>query len=850
MRPSNPTRLALSATAIFLATARCCPATPAPYVPDASTLHLWHLDEPHTPALSSVPNAKPLLSLHNGAVMGVTGAPGFGTCLRTATQAAPPANIAQFHGGILLAAPRLTSGPGDNVTPPFTYSGDDGAFTMEAIVKLDVMPENLPTHAAMILSMDDDDINIRRIFHFRIEKSGHLSFAPLPGAGTRGGAYARIPNTGSHAVRTDTWFHVAVTYDGNAGSTDNMRLYWTRLDSGVSEANAIGTGTMSDDFNGDLGDFAIGNESRQFRGNGESEPFPGCIDEVRISSVARGPGGFVFSGSDVAPRPEQAEFQGKNGVATRIDSLKVDGKIRSLVAHEGEALRLGAGVHRLDFQFSHITGPASGPVKVRYQLDGAEEDWKETARGMFLMCQFLDGQGRVLSQSVFPAFGTSSGWEGTIDYSTLLPRREPLMVPEGAASIRVTISSGAPDTTGTLVIDDLTIHAANGSPGTSASVWRNPDFSQGTNLDQPGGIPSGWKRGGNDPSIARLSISPGSPSLSLVDGGAGGYGDWVCTQPLDKRIEAGRTLIVSWLEAYNIIEGQQHEASYLNVPPGDYVFRATAITLNGTQSGSSSLLRLHIPRPITQQPWFGPVLAGGLVTLIAGAAVMSIRQRTRARLQRLRMQNELERDRTRIAQDMHDDLGTVATAITMTASLARRNLHHNPAKADEHLETVCRSARTLVTAMDELVWAVDPANDTLDELGLHLIRLVEEMFTDSGIRHRIRIPEFLPKSPLGSETRHHLALAVKEALHNVLQHSSASEVQLSLELLPDGILIEVRDNGKGFTIQPGRGHGLGNMEKRLSNIGGTCNIQSTPEGTTVRFKLPLPHPAIPPGHSS
>jgi signal transduction histidine kinase len=245
------------------------------------------------------------------------------------------------------------------------------------------------------------------------------------------------------------------------------------------------------------------------------------------------------------------------------------------------------------------------------------------------------------------------------------------------------------------------------------------------------------------------------------------------------------------------------------------------------------------------------VLVGGLVALVSSIILMAIRQRSRSKVERLRLQTELERDRTRIARDMHDDLGTVATAITMTASLARRNLTSNPPKAAEHLQTVGRSARKLVGALDDLVWAVDPSNDTLYELGVHLTRLVEDLFTDSGIRHRIRIPGILPRMHLGSETRHHLALAVKEALHNVLQHSSAAEVVLSMELLPDGIRIEVRDDGTGFAQSGGKGNGLSNMTKRLVDIGGICQIESSPpNGTLVRMQLPLafnhldPSPAL------
>lgn len=823
-------------------------AAPVPYVFDKNTLHLWHLDEPHTPAFNSNPNARKLLSLHNGAVLGAPGFPGFNNCFRNPRDVVPPTNIALFHGGILLAASKLAADKSDNVASPFPYFGPDGAFTMEALVKLDVMPENLATHAAMILSMDDDDINISRIFHFRIEKSGHLSFSPLPGSGARGGAYTRIPTDGPHRLEINTWFHAAVTYDGNAGTTDNMRLYWTRLDSRVNLANLIGMGTLSEDLNGDLGDFAIANEARQFRGNGESEPFAGCIDEVRISSIAREPNDFLFSSTPNKTR-ELANPAVSNNVEIRMDSIRVNGVSLRIKHPHDEFLILPPGQHRIDLGFRHLTGPASGPLKVTYQLTGADEGWKESARGMLIICQFLDDSLQVVSQSTFPVTGTSPGWEGTINDSTLLPRRESLMLPQGAKFLRIRTSSGTPDTTGTLVIDDLHVRpTVDENHQESANLWPNSEFTLGYETDSTAGIPSGWTRGGGDPSITRLANTSGSPALALVDGDAHRFGEWIATTPLPEETKAGHTLIISWLETFNIIEGQQHLASYLKVPPGDYTFQTTAITLNGTPTGNSTSLQIRIPQPLVQRAWFAPVLVGGLVTLFSSIILMAIRQRNQSKVERLRLQTELERDRTRIARDMHDDLGTVATAIAMTASLARRNLTSNPAKAADHLLTVGRSARKLVGALDDLVWAVDPSNDTLDELGIHLTRLVEDMFTDCEIRHRIRIPGILPRTHLGSETRHQLALTVKEALHNVIQHSSASEMILSMNLLPHGIRIEVKDDGKGFISSSRTGNGLTNMTKRLTDIGGCCQIRSVPqEGTLVCIDLPL---ALPPPASA
>jgi signal transduction histidine kinase len=601
-----------------------------------------------------------------------------------------------------------------------------------------------------------------------------------------------------------------------------------------------------------LGDFAIGNEAREFRGNAESEPFAGCIDEVRISSIPRNAGDFLFgSQTRRTGTVENALPPPSNEVSIRLDSIKIDGRPWNLADVRDDLLLLPPGQHRIDLSFSHLSGPASGPVKVTYQLAGADDGWRVSTRGMQVICQFLDDASQVVSQSSFPVSGTSPGWEGSVSDSKLLPRRESLMVPGGARHLKVRISSGTPDTTGTLVLDDFqvtsTIHGASRTP---VDIWRNTGDSGTAAASLPHETPQGWEKGPGDPSICRMAITSDGPMIALVDGDSDRYGEWVATKRLPPGIVEGRTLVVSWREVFNIIEGQQHLAAYLKVPPGEYTFQTSAIALTGTPTGHSKSLRIRIPQSLVQRPWFAPVLVGGLITLVSSIVLMAIRQRGRSKVERLRLQTELERDRTRIARDMHDDLGTVATAITMTAALASRNLAANPEKAAEHLRTVGQSARRLVGALDDLVWTVDPSNDTLDELGVHLTRLVEDLFTNSGIRHRIRIPGILPRTHLGSEVRHHLALAVKEALHNVLRHSAATEVNLAMDLKENQLQIEIRDNGRGFSADVNTGNGLVNMRRRLELIGGKCEVHSRPNGgTAVRFELPhspgtsVPHPA-------
>ena len=232
-------------------------ASPAPNAPDVHTLHLWHLDETKPPFADSVPGGTPLLGLFNGARAGQPALPGLGSSISFNANSGGTPGTSDLKGAILTAMPRLATGPEDNVPPGFRYFGTDGAFTYEMLVKLDVLPGQARGIALELLSMEGDGDD--RIFNFRIEKDGFLAFIPLPQCGAAGGAIGTIPTRGPDAVDTESWFHVAISYDGNGGVANNVKLYWTRLRPGVVLANRIGSGTLSGDLNGRTGDLAIGN---------------------------------------------------------------------------------------------------------------------------------------------------------------------------------------------------------------------------------------------------------------------------------------------------------------------------------------------------------------------------------------------------------------------------------------------------------------------------------------------------------------------------------------------------------------------------------------------------------------
>lgn len=818
---------------------------PGPYQPDAQTLHLWHLDESKPPFVDSVARGTPLFGLFNGAQPSQAALPLLGKSISFNASAGGTPGNSDLKGAILTAATRLNNGPDDNVPAGFRYFGPDGAFTFEMVLKFDQLPHESPGIALDLLTMEGDGAD--RIFSWKIEKEGFLVFVPLPHCGASGGAIATIPTSGPNAPDTHSWFHVAVTYNGNGGVANNLKLYWTRVGGGINAANCIGSGTLSSDLNGFLGDFVIGNEAREFADNAEAEPFPGLIDEVRISGVARDPSDFLVVPPELRLNPEHVPTEPPHVKASTpvqrgfVDVL-VDSKPTRLPAGKGSVLQLGAGLHRLDFDFGFradkvdhagvdSSEKSAVDIKLRRQLEGVDDQWQETDAGMGLICQALDKDGRVVSQCRFPIVGRSDGWKGTLEDSTMIPRAEPFYVPAEARKLRLVLNSGSPETTGFLAIDHVALTIGGGQ---GASLLQNGAFIYDARTTSPAGIPTGWQRGGGDPSIARMILRTESPGVGLVDADQSKSGEWTLIETLNPPIRNSRTYSLSWSEAYNVIGGSTHRATYVNVPPGDYLFRAIGLAGAGEIIGDELSLAIRIEPPVWQRVWFLPVMAGVGVAMIAGWIFASQRQRSRRSLERLRFQNALEKDRTRIARDMHDDLGSRVTFINMSAALAQRDIEQAPENARRHLARMTESARELIVAMDGLVWAVDPTHDTLDHLASHLTRLADEMFRDSSIRCRLDIPPLLPALPLGSEVRHHIAMAVKESFHNVLCHAGTCEVFFSLAFDGEKIRITIRDTGVGFDPADDRGHGLDNLDARFQEIGGTCKISSSPgTGTSI-----------------
>ena len=243
--------------------------------------------------------------------------------------------------------------------------------------------------------------------------------------------------------------------------------------------------------------------------------------------------------------------------------------------------------------------------------------------------------------------------------------------------------------------------------------------------------------------------------------------------------------------------------------------------------------------------WFRIGIGGVLLVAVAGVVRTVERQRLRRRVEFLEHQHAIERERIRIAQDIHDDLGAGLTQIGLLADLGASN-NTDQEQVRCNFEKIEGRARRALTSLDEIVWAVNPRNDNLPQLADYLCRIADECFETGAIRCRKDVPTGLPQVPVATEMRHNLALAVKEALTNALKHSAARTTWLRLKWNAPALNVIVEDDGAGFEVDGSRSadsNGLSNQENRMRDIGGAVEIVSVPgQGTRVEFRVRLTEP--------
>jgi len=288
--------------------------------------------------------------------------------------------------------------------------------------------------------------------------------------------------------------------------------------------------------------------------------------------------------------------------------------------------------------------------------------------------------------------------------------------------------------------------------------------------------------------------------------------------------------------------GTERNARYSRLPAGSYCFRVTACNSAGVWNESGASLKFVVLPFVWQTWWFRLGVVGGFtLSVIAIVRYISFR-RLRWQLTMLEQQSALDKERTRISRDLHDDLGGSLTETALLLEMTERR-PTVPDAVKEPLRHCSDLVRRVVKSVDEIIWAINPRNDTLRYLVDYISQFATEFLHAANLRCRVDLPDQLPERHVSPEVRHNLFLVVKEALNNIARHARAGEVWLRVKATDAEISFTVEDNGRGFNTvsNDAFADGLRNMRQRMEEIGGRFNLQSKPgSGTSVLFVYPWP----------
>ncbi len=350
-------------------------------------------------------------------------------------------------------------------------------------------------------------------------------------------------------------------------------------------------------------------------------------------------------------------------------------------------------------------------------------------------------------------------------------------------------------------------------------------------------------RDGTYPSMAKIvkvGPEPVTDAFAVVDDSVISHAEWHNTIESAPEVAPGDHLVVEWNEMFSIGVAYTHIAMYTNLPSGHFSFHVEQASIMGVQTGTETSLAVLVPPPFWKTARFWITISIILSVLLTAIVRYIIARKIRLGTLHLERQHMLERERMRIAHDIHDDLGARVTQISLVSAMARSHTKDiEQAWAD--FDQISEMSRDLVTALYETVWAVNPENDNLNELGTYLFQMIKKLCERTQCRCRFVMHDMPREIPVPSQIRHNLCMTVKVAINNVIKHARASSVNVKMTLIDQIFTISIRDDGCGF--QPDDklvGNGLKNMKQRIDNIGGDCQIESQPgQGTTIQLQLKL-----------
>lgn len=264
---------------------------------------------------------------------------------------------------------------------------------------------------------------------------------------------------------------------------------------------------------------------------------------------------------------------------------------------------------------------------------------------------------------------------------------------------------------------------------------------------------------------------------------------------------------------------------YASLPAGGYVFKVIAVNPHGEWSRQPATYTFFIAAPFWERWWF--IL---LSALIIAAIIYWLY------LYRLYQALKVERLRSQISTDLHDDIGSTLSSISILSQMSLEEVHKP--QSDEMLREIKTNSLTLMERMDDIVWSINPKNDSLENMMLRIQQFAGKLFESKGIEYEIVLDKEVKNLKLEMETRQHIYLILKEAINNLIKYSRCKKARIEAEMLGHALHILVWDDGVGFREHATNGNGLVNIRSRAKKIKGDLQIDSV-EGKGTRIMLHL-----------
>jgi len=575
----------------------------------------------------------------------------------------------------------------------------------------------------------------------------------------------------------------------------------------------------------------------------------------------------------------------------RITGLTADGvsvplpatlaRTAANAARERPLVRVPARTRRLEISYAggEPTDPAADDgaepatfargTRLRHRLDGVDDGWQDPPASGRVFLQFHDAAERVVDSVETAMHGQSPGWTGSLERSPFVDYSLAATAPPRAAWVTAHFLShgveAGREVVGQIGIDAVVITVT--PPGGGEPVPHPLPVGAAAGVSEPLDTPTGWTRRGSWGRMAQL-VGGGSPDsgliLAIIDDDPRQYGNWTSVTRVP--VAPGDAVVLGWRAAHSLGLGAAAGAEYRDLPPGTLWFRAGTFRPAGDPTGDEASLGIELVVPWHERP---QVLIGGLLAAtglaLAGGRSLALR-RIKRRLEEVERAHAVERERTRIARDLHDEVGAALTEIAMQQYWVQREMEGvAPATTLARVEQSRQAVVDLVRNVDAIVWAVNPANDTLDRFIPYLTHSVEQFLESAGVAARIDAPDRPPPLPLEGSLRHGLFLTVREAVNNAVKHGQPATVWLTIHVHEDEaarlrLSIVVADDGRGLAAgspaaaAPPDGEqlasaaenrlGIESMRRRVAEAGGWLTIEPRSHGgTAVTIDVPL-EPAV------